>query len=754
MIGKKLSHYLITEKLGAGGMGEVYKAHDERLDRDVAIKVLREDLASDPERLRRFEQEARAASALNHPNIIHIYDIDKHGSMPYIAMEYVEGKTLREMLSDGPIPTEKLLQLSTQIAEGLAKAHTAGIIHRDLKPENLMVTSDGYVKILDFGLAKLLPQPGADSEAATITKEGTVAGAVMGTASYMSPEQALGKPLDARTDVFSLGAVLYEMTTGRRAFEGETTAGLFDEVLNKTPTPISLLNQDVPTTFDRLVKRALEKVPEKRYPSAKELLAELNATRGEPPVPETSEQKSIVVLPFENMSPDPDQEYFCDGMTEEIISDLSKVEAMRVISRSSAMSFKGSKRTAPEIAGQLKVEYVLEGSVRKAGNSLRITAQLIDAVKDAHIWAEKYSGTLDDVFEIQEQVSRAIVGELELRLTADEESKIAERPIDDFQAYDCYLRARDAIYKGFTPEGLDEAVRFLEAGLRIAGDNAELLATLANVYFNAVRIWHRDFEELSKAEDYANRAICVDPNTAQAHMVLGYAQWLRGNPRECFRLVTRALSLNPNDVDTVIWAFLIFISVGNTTKAAEAARHAIELDPLAPYWLGLVHAFEGRFDVAIEDTRNHTSQAVLETPGWRLWMGWMLIQANRIDEAMEVLGPLEPMTDWDLYVQTGRLLAFALKRDRNRVDEVAIPKYREAAKRDSYISCIVAGAYSILDDTDQALVFLEAAVDHGFINYPFLNQHDTLLAKLRNEPRYQKLMERVQDEQERFEEWA
>ncbi len=389
--GTRLGSYEIISLLGSEGMGQVYRAKDLKLGRDVAIKVLREELASDPERLRRFEQEARSASALNHPNIITIYEIGKHGETPYIAMEYVEGKTLSEMLAEGPLPTKKLVQLATQIAEGLAKAHSAGIVHRDLKPENLMVTSDGYVKILDFGLAKLLPQPGV-SEAATITKEGTVAGAVIGTASYMSPEQALGKPMDARTDVFSLGAVLYEIATGKRPFQGETPAGLFDEILHKAPAAPSSLNSELPGDIERVIVQALNKEPNRRYPSAKELLANLVDIDTGPFSTKSSAQKSIVVLPFENISPDPEQEYFCDGMTEEIISDLSKIQSLRVISRTSSMQLKGTDKDIGTIGKELKVQYVLEGSVRKAGKNLRITAQLIDSTNDSHLWAEKFNG--------------------------------------------------------------------------------------------------------------------------------------------------------------------------------------------------------------------------------------------------------------------------------------------------------------------------------------------------------------------------
>jgi non-specific serine/threonine protein kinase len=392
--------------------------------------------------------------------------------------------------------------------------------------------------------------------------------------------------------------------------------------------------------------------------------------------------------------------------------------------------------------------------VRKAGNKLRIAGQLIDATTDAHLWADTYDGILDDVFDIQEKVSRAMVDTLQLKLTAPEERQIAKRPIANVQAHDFYLRARDAMYRAFTAEGIDEAVRFLEAGLRITGDNALLLATLANVYFQAVRVWVKEEADLAKAEEYAHRALSLDPGMAPAHTVLGYIQGLQGNPREHYRLVKQALSLDPNDADTVMWAFWVFIIAGRTSRALDIARHMIELDPVHPYrffYPAAVHAYEGRFELAVEDIRSHVSAAVLEQPVWLFWLGFWLVYAGRVGEAMEVLEPIEKVAAWGLYLEIPRLLRFALKGQRHRVDEVATGKFREAAKRDPVVACIVSGVYAMLYDREEALYWVEAAVDHGFINYPYLSQYDPLLAKLRDDPRFKKLMERVKYEWEHFE---
>ena len=465
-------------------------------------------------------------------------------------------------------------------------------------------------------------------------------------------------------------------------------------------------------------------------------------------------EKSIVVLPFKNISPEEGQDYFSEGLTEELITMLSKVLSLRVISRTSAFTFKDTPKSVGIIAQELNVGYVLEGSVRKAGNKLRISAQLIDAAADAHIWADNYDGNLDYVFDIQENVARAIVDKLQLKLTSPEERQIAKRPIADRQAHDFYLRARDAMYRGFAAADIDEAIRFLESGLGITGDNALLLATLANVYLQAVRVWVKEEADLAKAEEYAQKALSLDPGMAPAYMVLGFVQWLKGNPREYYRLVKQALSLDPNDADTAIWALWLFICGGRTSKAFDHVRHLIALDPVNPYrfWFpAVVHAYEGRFELAVEDIRSHVSAAVLKQPVWLFWLGFWLVYAGHVGEAVEVLEPIEKIAAWDLYVQTSRLLRFALKGQRHRVEEVATGKFREAAKRDCVLSCMVAGVYAMLGDREEALYWVETAVDHGFINYPYLSQYDPLLAKLKDEPRFKKLMERVKYEWEHFE---
>ena len=458
--GTKLGHYEILALLGKGGMGEVWRAKDTKLGREVAIKTLPAEFSQDEDRLVRFQREARAASALNHPNICIVHDLDEHDGAPFIVMELLKGENLTEKMARGPLAINQALDLGMQLADALDAAHNKGIVHRDIKPANIFVTDRGTAKLLDFGLARV--QVATSSGAPTVDNL-TNSGAVLGTVSYMSPEQARGEELDARTDLFSLGVVFYEMTTGRPAFIGNTTAVIFDRLFNKVLDPPTRLNPEVPRELDAMIEKLLAKDRNQRSSSAWELRAGIerikldSASRrgksqpsGEPNDGETS----IAVLPFENHSADADNEYFSDGLTDEIITDLSQIQSLRVISRNSSMQLKGSGKDLKAVADELHVRYVLQGGVRKAGNAVRVTAQLIDPVKDAHLWAEKYSGKLEDIFEIQEQISRQIVDALKMRLSPEEDQKLADRPIDNVEAFECYHRARREIYK-FTEEGLD-----------------------------------------------------------------------------------------------------------------------------------------------------------------------------------------------------------------------------------------------------------------------------------------------------------
>ncbi len=474
MVGKTILHYKILEKIGEGGMGVVYKAEDTKLERTVAIKFLPRQIAFNSEERERFKIEAKAAAALNHPNIATIYNIEEVDGDTFIVMEYIKGKELRELTTeDEKLSIEDVTNYATQIAEGLKAAHEEDVTHRDIKSANIMITEKGQVKIMDFGLAKV-------RGGAQVTKVGTI----LGTAAYMSPEQARGEEADHRSDIWSFGVVLYEMLTGELPFAGDYEQAVAYAILNEEPEPVSVLRSETPEGLQQVVDKALQKEGSARY----EIMAALLQDLHQPPtvaIKPPDIQKSIVVLPFENMSADPDNEYFSDGLTEEIITDLSQVEALRVISRASAMQLKGTEKDIKAISRELQVQYVLAGSVRKAGNKIRITSQLIDPMSDAHLWAEKYSGTLEDVFDIQEKVSRSIVDALKLKLKPEEQEKIAERPIPNVQAFECYLRARPEMLR-FTEGGLKRALRHLENGVDLIGENALLTASIGFFYWEFV----------------------------------------------------------------------------------------------------------------------------------------------------------------------------------------------------------------------------------------------------------------------------
>jgi serine/threonine-protein kinase len=708
--GSQLGPYEILGKLGEGGMGVVYKARDSRLDRFVAVKVLPPERFADPDRKRRLVNEAKAASALNHPNIVTIHDIGRAGEVDFIAMEYVEGRTLRERIAAGPLPLEEALQYAIQVADALAKAHCAGIVHRDLKPANLMVTGDGLVKLLDFGLAKL-SEPG---ETQTL--------AVLGTPGYMSPEQAEGRPADARSDIFCFGAVLLEMLAGRRP-----------SLLEAEPE----LLHGVPPAVEQVVRRCLARRPEDRFQTAAELKAALEAcpAKASPPA-------SIAVLPFANLSADKENEYFSDGLAEDIIDALTRVPGLQVTARTSSFTFRGREADVREIGTKLNVSHILEGSVRKAGNRVRVTAQLVKTADGYHLWSDRWDRELADVFAIQDEISHGIVEKLRLELAP--ERPLVKRHTENIEAYMLYLQARQQMYI-FTPQSLARSVELLERAIASDPGYALAHAGMAISYFNMGLFGFMPMHEAwVKTKSFVERALALDADLAEAHAVLGAVHicqdfdWKQGE-RE-FRC---ALDLNPTSQEvSFIYDQYWLVQRGQYEEAIAESRRALARDPLSPVQhcrLGLRYMLTRQFELALGALERAVELDVTYLPA-HTHMALVLLALGRISEALAMAEKAGRIAQ----IPRVKAVCGFVYGAAGRIDEAhqLLAQLREMA-RSAYVppTCL-ALIHAGLGETAKVFDCLDQAVearDGMIFHLRFFPQFDAI----REDPRYQAVLRKM-----------
>ena len=705
MTGKTISHYKILEKLGGGGMGVVYKAQDTKLDRTVALKFLPQHMLADKEAEQRFISEAKAASSFDHPNICTIHEIGKtDDDQLFIVMAYYQGETLKKKIERGPFKIEEAIDIVSQVAEGLKRAHKKGIVHRDIKPANTFITNDGTVKILDFGLAKT-------SSEQSITKFGMT----VGTVSYMSPEQTKGEEIDQRTDIWSLGVVFYEILTGQLPFRGEYEQAVIYSILNEDPKSITKLRGDTSSRLTLIVEKTLQKNPINRYQTTKDLIDELKAVdKSGSSIQEKKVTHTVAVLPFTNMSNDKEQEYFCDGMAEDIINDLTHLEGLHVVARTSSFAFKDKNLDIREIGMKLGVHSIVEGSVRKAGNRLRITAQLINVADGYHLWSERYDRELEDVFAIQDEIAKNIVQALEIKLSKKEKRVLGKVKTQDVQAYDYYLQGRNFFYTG-QRKGIEFGIEMFSKAISKDPNYALAYAGIADC--NSWYFMYVDGENkyLEKSLGASQKAIELDPECAEAYSARGLAISLSKRFEDAEEEFETSIRLNPNlFVAYYFFARICFVQ-GKLEKAAQLFEQACIVNPedyQSPLLLGntykglkLIDKSHSAFRRGLEIAKRHLE---LNPDDARA----IYLSAHGLIE----LGEKEKGLDW-----ANRALA--------------------TDSDDPVILYNISGAYALLGRGEEAISYLEKALKNGYTSKEWI-VNDSYLDSIRSNRKFKELLKK------------
>ena len=733
---KKIGRYEICSQIGAGGMGEVFLAHDTKLDRKVALKLLPSDVVDTKtgDRVRRFVQEAKAASALNHPNILTIYEIDEIESEQFIATEFIDGQTLRDRIRTGPLKAIDALDIGIQVASALNATHSVGITHRDIKPDNIMLRHDGIVKVLDFGLAKLTRErepAETDSLAPTQNFINTAAGVVMGTAHYMSPEQTRGLDVDHRSDIWSLGCVLYEMISGRQPFHGPTTIDVMSGILDREPESLLPHLAEGPRDLDRVIARALRKDREQRYQTVKDLLIDLRDLKRElesqshrsfsRPIgtlsTEIVPEKSIAVLYFENMNSETDSDYFCAGMTEDIITDLSKIKELKVVSRTDVLPFRKKEVNMRQVGEALRVNYILEGSVRTAGNRIRITAQLISLRDGYHLWAERFDRQVEDIFDLQNEVSQKIVDALKISLSDTERELLTQKPTDDLLAYDFYMRGRELLYlKG--RRNTESAIEMFESAIALDPGFASSYAGLAEGY-SAMYEWYDGSSSwLSKAIEINQKALTIEPTLLDAKF----------------------------GIAMVYFHHRLFTESKRTIE--EILRDNSEFYP-GHLRLGMIAELSNDLEGALRHYRRAADLKPYDEDPWRYLAG-VYLKLVKVDEAQEAALKVVEITSRKLEASLDDTMVMSRLAEGyarfGSVEEASatLKRVLELEPNDGLAVYNCACAYALLGEKESSLILLRRAFESGFKTVAHWARMDNAFHSLRGDREFQQLLTELQ----------